>query len=411
MADLIGFTSIALVSLIVVFIGLRWPHVSKIIYVALIVRVIFILIGHYIIPLPDSTKDAAGLEDLAWNMYGKDGFFNALSLFPGLSSFFYSWIVGVLYSLFGRSILMAQSLSLFFGIGSIFLAWFISKKIWDNHTATKVGWVLALFPSLILYSVLPLREVFQGFFLLIALIGIFYWVRDNSYKSIFLAVFGFIGATFFHGALLLGGVIFLFVIVLTSIIKLCKSIISLRINLNAFVIMFLAIIFLQFYFLNKIYIPKLGYFDQLHMAYFLAESKARMIGDASYGGLLNISSYTEIFYKAPLRVMYFLFSPFPWNVEKLSHLIGMFDGILYMLIVYLILSNLKIIWKDPFLRIILIILFCYLFMFAFGVSNFGAGLRHRSKFIIMMIILIGPLIPKFIFSNKVKLTNKHKNKF
>ena len=192
MADLIGFTSIALVSLIVVFIGLRWPHVSKILYVALIVRVIFILIGHYIIPLPDSTKDAAGLEDLAWNMYGKDGFFNALSLFPGLSSFFYSWIVGVLYSLFGRSILMAQSLSLFFGIGSIFLAWFISKKIWDNHTATKVGWVLALFPSLILYSVLPLREVFQGFFLLIALIGIFYWVRDNSYKSIFLAVFGFI---------------------------------------------------------------------------------------------------------------------------------------------------------------------------------------------------------------------------
>ena len=128
MADILGFTSIALVSLIVVFIGLRWPHVSKIIYVALIVRIIFILIGHYIMPLPDSTKDAAGLEDLAWNMYGKDGFFNALSLFPGLSSFFYSWIVGDLYSLFGRSILMAQSLSLFFGIGSIFLAWFISKK-------------------------------------------------------------------------------------------------------------------------------------------------------------------------------------------------------------------------------------------------------------------------------------------
>ena len=50
-------------------------------------------------------------------------------------------------------------------------------------------------------------------------------------------------------------------------------------------------------------------------------------------------------------------------------------------------------------------------MFAFGVSNFGAGLRHRTKFILMMIILIGPLIPKFTFSNKVKLTNKHKNNF
>ena len=101
MDDLIGLTSIALVSSIIIIIGLRWPAVSKIIYVALIVRIFFILIGHYVTPLPDSTKDAAGLEELAWS-YGQNGFFYAINQFPGINSFFYSWFIGVFYSLFGR---------------------------------------------------------------------------------------------------------------------------------------------------------------------------------------------------------------------------------------------------------------------------------------------------------------------
>ena len=73
--------------------------------------------------------------------------------------------------------MLAQSIGLFFGVISVFLAWFISEKIWDSQTAIKVGWIVALFPSLVLYSVLPLREVYQGFFLLVAFIGIFYWVK------------------------------------------------------------------------------------------------------------------------------------------------------------------------------------------------------------------------------------------
>jgi 4-amino-4-deoxy-L-arabinose transferase-like glycosyltransferase len=409
MADLLGFTSIALVSLITIVIGLRWPAVSRIIYVALSVRVLFILIGHYIIPLPDSTKDAAGLEDLAWS-YGKDGFTNALNYYQGMNSFFYSWVIGVFYSLFGRSILMSQSLSLLFGVGSVFLVWFLAKKIWDDRTAIKVSWVVALFPSLILYSALPLREVYSSFFLLVAAVGIFYWTKTSSNYSIFLAIFGFVGAAFFHGPLILGNMVFLFIVLLSALKKTFKSLMSLRFNYKSFIIIFSSAIFFYFFFLNKIYIPKIGYFEAINLGYFLGESKARMIGNASYSEILQINSNIEFLYKVPLRVVYFLFSPFPWNVEKPIHLIGVFDSFLYIFLVYLIFLNRKIIWNDPFLRIILIILICYFFMFAIGVSNFGAGIRHRSKFTIEMILLVGPLIPKLGFSYKNKLRRILKNK-
>lgn len=412
MADLLGFVSIGLVSLMTILIGLRWSDISKIIYIALSVRIIFIFIGHYIVPLPDSTQDAMGFQELAWS-YGKNGFYDALSNFPGINSFFYSWIIGVLYSLLGRSILMAQSLSLLFGILSIFIAWLFTKKLWDNQTANKVGWVLALFPSLILYSTLPLREVFQSFFLLIAVIGIYYWVRDYSNRYIFLALFGFIGATFFHGPLIFGGIVFLLIVFFINFQKMINSILSLRLDINAFVFSLIVIFILQYFFLNKIFIPKIGYFEDLNLGYILRELNARMIGQSSYGDWAIINSEStlfEIFYKSILRIIYFLFSPFPWDVQKPAHIIGMMDGFLYLYLFYLMICNRKIIWNDIFLRITFIILLTYFFIFAIGVSNFGAGLRHRSKFVIEIILLTAPLIPSSIYFHKKKIKKFLKKK-
>ena len=130
--------------------------------------------------------------------------------------------------------MLAQSIGLFFWGNFSFLAWFISEKIWDSKTAIKVGWIVALFPSLILYSVLTLREVYQGFFLLVAFIGIFYWVKHDSKKHVLLATASFIGAAFFHGALILGGVFFLLIVFLINIKKLFNSIMNSRLNITAF---------------------------------------------------------------------------------------------------------------------------------------------------------------------------------
>ena len=238
-----------------------------------------------------------------------------------------------------------------------------------------------------------MREVYQGFFLLVAFIGIFYWVKQDSNKYVLLATAGFIGATFFHGALILGGILFLLIVFLINVKKMFNSIIYSRLNIKAFLITILAVIILQFFFLNKIYIPKIGYFKDLNLGFVLSELSARMIGDASYGEWAKINSLSELIYKAPIRVVYFLFSPFPWDVTKLAHIIGMMDGLLYLMIFYLIFRNLKVIWKDPFLRITFMILTIYLILFGLGVGNFGSGLRHRSKFVFEMLLLIGPLIP------------------
>ena len=68
-------------------------------------------------------------------------------------------------------------------MGSVYLGWLLIKKVWNQRVANKAGWFLALFPTLILYSCLILREAYVVFFLLIALNGIVDWTRTKNLKS------------------------------------------------------------------------------------------------------------------------------------------------------------------------------------------------------------------------------------
>jgi len=298
---------------------------------------------------------------------------------------------------------MAQSIGLLFGIGSIFLCWLIAKKLWNNYIANKVGWIAALFPSLILYSVLFLREVYIVFFILLALYGVVSWTKDNNLKSFILAMIGFIGATFFHGAMMIGAIAFISIVGMSSLKETIKLIIKGKINLKISILLFSFIIFAGLYLTNNIKVPYLGNFKSTSSIKNLSiKTELNTHGDASWPKWTIITSVDELFYKVPVRAIYFVFGPFPWDIKKFKHLIGMFDALLYMYLVYLIIFNIKFILKDPALRIVLIILLSYIVVFAVGVGNFGTSIRHRSKFTALFILLAAQGLHKFKISNNKK---------
>jgi hypothetical protein len=157
------------------------------------------------------------------------------------------------------------------------------------------------------------------------------------------------------------------------------------------------------YFTNNIKVPYLGDFKSMtnikNLSY---KTKLNTHGDASWPKWTIISSTNELFYKIPVRITYFVFGPFPWDVKKFKHAIGLFDAFLYMYLVYLIVCNIRFILKDPALRIVLIILLSYIVVFAVGVGNFGTSIRHRSKFASLFILLAAQGLHKFKISNNKK---------
>lgn len=400
MADLIGLTCILIISFITFLVTIRYPKVSKILYSALAIRIFILLLGHYLITLPDSTRDANSFENYAIFL-SKDGFFSLLEKYPGPDSRFISWVVAIPYSLFGRSVLMAKSMTLFFGVATVFFSWKVTQKIWGNQIANKAGWIMALFPSLILYSALVMREAYVCFFLVIAIYGIVNWSKTQELKSIVLSLFGFIGATFFHGATFLGAMTFMGVITLVVLNDFIKSIKYLRISaINVFLLLILSYVLLL-YFTNQISVPYLRNFEYILSTEVLKnKSSINVTGAAAFPEWTKVKVPHELFYKIPVRAFYFIFAPFPWDVTKTKHLIGMLDGILYLSLSLIILVNIKKIFSNFTLRIILTILVVYVIAFSIGVGNFGTGIRHRSKFAFLFVFLAAPFIKNFILLRK-----------
>ena len=297
---------------------------------------------------------------------------------------------------------MAQSISLLFGIGTIFFGWRLASILWDNRTANKVGWTMALFPSLILYSVLLLREIYICFFLVLAIYGAVTWIKTDSFRSIILSFVGFIGATLFHGAMFVGALVVVTIVAIKCLKNFIKLLINNKISIKNIILTSILVIILGLYTSNKISINYLGSFSSVNKELLLSKTSLALSGDASWPEWLKAKSGIELIYKAPVRSIYFVFSPFPWDVKKTKHLIGMFDAFLYMYLSFLVLINIKVIWRDPALRIVLILLLSYLTVFGFGVGNFGTGIRHRLKFAFLFILLAAPLIKRIIFIKNVR---------
>ena len=402
MSDILGFTSIAFVSTLTLIAGLLRPNIFRILFIALILRIVVMLIGHYLVDLPSSTADARSFERYAWSL-AQSGFFNVMNNYTGPDAKFISWLIAIPYSLFGRSVLMAQSISLIFGMSSIYLGWKTAKIIWDVQIANKVAWAIALFPSLILYSVLVLREVYISFFLLVALYGVVSWIKNNDFKSLILIFLGFFAATFFHGAMLVGALTFLTIIGVMSFISFLKLLFKYRIKMKNLMVFLIFVILSSIYLSGKITVTYLDSFESVSkIDNLLLKTDNSTRGEATYPEWTKVHSFNELFYKGPIRSLYFVFSPFPWDVKKPYHLIGLLDAFLYMYLVFLIFQNRKIILKDPALRVLLIILLSYLIVFGVGVGNFGTGIRHRTKFTIIFILLAAPLIKRLIFKKNKK---------
>ena len=371
-------------------------------FVAFLLRLTLILLGNYFIALPDSYGDTFRLEKKAWEM-SQNGFFGVFKEFPSeAASYHFSWILAFIYSLTDRSPLLGQSMSLIMGMGSIFLAVRLAHKIWSKNISITVGWVLALYPTLILYSSLILREAYVWFFLLIAIYGIISWCNDKSLKSILISFIGFFLATFYHGGMFIGGLVFTIILASHSIAEIFKSTKNYKISLNSLIILGLSIIIILYYFLFADDLPKkLTIKNLLNIEFLLQEISMRQFGDASYPDWLVPNSLFELLYKTPIRLMYFLFSPFLWDINKASHLFGLLDGLIYLILFFIIFKNINSIWYIKILKIILIILFAYLIFFGISSGNFGTGLRHRTKFFIILILIVAPWLPKFSFKKNV----------
>lgn len=400
----LGYIFLLLILFVILLKFKKYPEVKKLLLVAFMLRAIMVIIDQSdLITLPDSEGDALFFAFKAIEFSRTEGVL-VVKNFLDHDSLIISRIISIFYTVFGESKMMAQTISVGLGTASVYLVYQLCMTLWDYRSANKAAWVTALFPTLILYSSLVLREVYIVFFLLFGLIGIVNFLKKNTLKQFLIALGSFYILILFHGPMGIGGLVFAFYIFLMTLKKQLFCFLRLKINIFYLLFMIVSLIPLILFFTNNLEIPYIGgaktifFLDKL-----IDKINSFLHGTASYPSWLLIENNYELFAKGIIKIIYFLYAPFLWDLKTPIHIVGFFDGMLYIILTYYVIKNWNVIWSNSFTRIIIIILLVYLITYGIGVGNFGTSIRHRSKFVVLFIILAAPKIKKLIFSFKKKL--------
>lgn len=388
---------------IILMIVKKYPEVRNFLIVAFLLRLIFAIIDKQnLILLPDSFSDASKFNTLAKNFSKDEGLLVIFNFFKNDSLLFPRYI-SIFYTIFGESKFMIQIIGAFIGTLSIYLLYLLCCMIWDKSSAKKAAWISAFFPSLILYSCLLLREVYIVFFIILGLHGIAKFMKYQSTISILQAMAGFFILVFLHGPEAIGFLVFLFFFIINTVQKQLRYIVDYRIKIYDLCLIVVLLFLLIIYFFSDFNLPYIGGIKTFfNLNKFIIKINEYLIGDASYPSWLLLNHDYEFFTKGILKIIYFLYSPFVWDLKEGFHIVGLFDGMIYFVLTIYLIKNFNAIWENPIARVFILIFITYLIIYGISIGNFGTAIRHRSKFVMILILLAAPKIQKFIFLAKKK---------
>lgn len=394
MAGVVATTAILGCSALLCIIGFLHRRISAVLLAAFALRLAAALFHYYVTPLPGGMADALTFENAAWEM--SQDWWGHFADFGFSASYFYSFLMAIPYALTDRSPLMLQAFSVLVGTLNVYLVWKLAAELWGRQYALRSAWIVAVLPVPLMYAALTMREAYFVFFLLLALLFVARCINTGRRRHMAAAALAIGVGSAFHAGMVVAFLALVAWLVLAELTRFAKGLAVGTLSLRSLAIISAACFGLLLLFVLDPSIPKLGRpTELLGPERYLDVLGVRARGDASYPDWMVPKNGVELLYVAPLRVGYFLFSPFLWDVRAPAHIIGVVDAVLYALLVAGISANFDIIRKNKAALVVLFVTVSLIVAFSMGTSNFGSALRHRSKFIAVLVVLAVPAYTQF----------------
>lgn len=304
-----------------------------------------------------------------------------------------SQIGAYVYALFGEDIIFMQLISLCISSSTLIIFYLCLKEFNLKVFHINLSCFIFLFhPFLLNYSILTMRETYSFFLMLSTLLFFFKYFNTKKVIYIIGSVIIAIPIYYINGGLLISYFIF-FIFVIKPIIIKKKSTFLKKILATIFLI---TCLFIFLYVLVEIanvpYLRNMKQFlinfnpDIIISAQKYIQNNAH--SNASYPEfLLSDGTFFDFALKSIVRYFYFMFSPFPWDIVNLRQVIGLLDPFIHLLFLIIIFKNYSELLKNEKLFFLIVLYVTVTFTYSFGVGNFGQGIRHKTKFVPILMIL------------------------
>jgi len=345
---------------------------------------------------------------MLWNVYGREiyclpgigtdteHFFSAGSqiasdlslLSKQIYGSYYSKYLGVLFYLCGNSYLLASYINYLCGVFSIIV---IYKTLNDQDVSIKAKMVsvglISFGPiNMIICSSLR-REAFIFLFVSLSLMHVIKWYRSGSLINGFSSLTFVLLASVLHAGII-GVCSGYIILILFYSRKKGKWHITVRTFVAGLLILISSILIVTRY--ANVFLAKL-YIEDEEDIFFHAQ---RAVGDAAYLRGIRINTISDFIRYIPIKIIYFLFSPMPWNWRGINDIIAFgLDSIIYILLAAKLIKGLFQARKNPLAFALSLSSWASITIYRVGCGNSANAMRHRMK-VLSLIIAINLLTKK-----------------
>lgn len=295
---------------------------------------------------------------------------------------FYSQVLGVVYYFFGPYRFFGQYLNVAFVVLAATKLIDIAEllKIKDKNTILMIFlWLFMPIPFLMGYALI--REGSMYYLIVLGVYHFLKWFEKYNPIYIVLTILPIYIASLYHE-----GALYILPAMIYAFLFYDKK--KEKINFNFINIMFLIVAVIG----AVIIVTQ-------NADSFLDKTNAETGGGSTYLAALEINSPLQFIMYAPIKGFYLLYSPMPWLIRGgLDIPTFVFDTCLWGYATYTILRNFRKI--DTKYKMLFLAIFVAGMVYGMGTHNTGTAMRHRNKFMSLMLISYIGVKDKYIDSKK-----------
>ena len=295
---------------------------------------------------------------------------------------FYSQVLGVVYYFFGPYRFFGQYLNVAFVVLAATKLIDIAEllKIKDKNTILMIFlWLFMPIPFLMGYALI--REGSMYYLIVLGVYHFLKWFEKYNPIYIVLTILPIYIASLYHE-----GALYILPAMLYAFLFYDKK--REKINFNFINIMFLIVAVI-----GAIIIVT------QNADSFIDKTNAETGGGSTYLAALEINSPLQFIMYAPIKGFYLLYSPMPWLIRGgLDIPTFVFDTCLWGYATYNILRNFRKI--DTKYKMLFLAILVAGMVYGMGTHNTGTAMRHRNKFMSLMLISYIGVKDKYIDSKK-----------
>jgi hypothetical protein len=293
------------------------------------------------------------------------------------------YLVAAIYSVFGRNPLAAQMFSSVIGAATAPAAYICSYGIFHNKRVAKASaLIVALFPSLILWSCQLLKDGFIIFLLILAMALVMRLQEKFDYISLallILSLFAILSLRFYIFYMVAIAVVGSFVIGLSNSPQ--------AIIRRALVIMFVGL-GLTYLGVMRNASTEIEQYGSLERIQYSRSNLSQ--AESGYNEDVDVSTTAGAIGAIPVGFLYLMFAPFPWQITNLRQAITLPEQILWWCSIPLLLGGLWYTIKYRLRNAIAILIFTVMLTLAYSIfqGNVGTAYRQRAQIQVFLFIFI-----------------------